>query len=93
MTKIWVAAMAVAAEPGTAELVRIIDRVRNLLIGILIALAIASLTYAGIRYVLASGDPSSVEKAKLAVKSAMVGLGVALLAPLLVGLVKQILVP
>ena len=55
------------------------------------ALAIASLTYAGVRYVLAGGDPSGVEKAKGAVRSALIGLALALLAPVVVAIVKSIL--
>jgi Type IV secretion system pilin len=55
---------------------------------VLTALAIAALTYAGIRYVIAGGDPGGIEKAKTAAKSAIIGLGLALLAPILVTIVK-----
>lgn len=80
-----------AAEPGMQDIVRILDGVRNLMIGILVGLAVAALTYAGVRYVISGGDPMSIEKAKGAVKAALVGFGIALLAPLLIGLVKHIL--
>lgn len=79
-----------AADPGMGEVVAILDRIRNALVAVLVALAIVALTYAGVRYVIAGGDPSGVERAKGAMKSAVVGLGLALLAPLLVAIVKQI---
>jgi Type IV secretion system pilin len=79
-----------AAPGGLGRVVDILDNVRNALVIVLTALAIAALTYAGIRYVIAGGDPGSVEKAKTAAKSAVVGLGLALLAPILVAIVKGI---
>ena len=81
----------VAADPGMQDIVRILDGIRNLMVGLLIGLAVAALTYAGVRYVISGGDPMSIEKAKSAVKSAVVGFAIALLAPVLVGLVKHIL--
>jgi hypothetical protein len=80
-----------AADPGVGDIVRILDGIRNLMVGLLIGLAIAALTYAGVRYVISGGDPMSIEKAKSAVKSAIVGFAIALLAPVLIGLVKHIL--
>ncbi len=76
---------------GMADILRILDGIRTLLVGLLVGLAVASLTYAGVRYVISAGDPMSVEKAKSAVKAAVVGFAIALLAPLLIGLVKHIL--
>ena len=80
-----------AAPAGLGQVVEILEAVRNALVAVLTALAIAALTYAGIRYVIAGGDPSSVEKAKIAAKSAVVGLGLALLAPVLVAIVKGLI--
>lgn len=80
-----------AAPAGLGEVVDILENIRNALVVILTALAIAALTYAGIRYVIAGGDPAGVEKAKTAAKSAVVGLGLALLAPILVAIVKGII--
>jgi hypothetical protein len=82
----------ILAQPaGLGEVVAILEAVRNALVAVLTALAIAALTYAGIRYVIAGGDPGGVEKAKTAAKSAVVGLGLALLAPILVAIVKGII--
>lgn len=85
------AARLLAADPGSEQILRILDNLRALLVGLLVGLAVAALTYAGVRYVIAAGDPASVEKAKGAVKSAIVGFALALLAPVLVGIVKNII--
>jgi hypothetical protein len=82
--------LMLVAPAGLGQVVAILDNVRNALVIVLTALAIAALTYAGIRYVIAGGDPAGVEKAKTAAKSALVGLGLALLAPILVAIVKGI---
>lgn len=83
--------LVVAAPEGLGQVVDILEAVRNALIAVLSALAIAALTYAGIRYVIAGGDPTGVEKAKIAAKSAVVGLALALLAPVLVAIAKGII--
>ncbi len=79
------------AQPGAEQIVAILDNLRNLLVGLLLGLAVASLTYAGVRYLIAAGDPTAVERAKGAVRSALVGFALALLAPVLVGIVKGII--
>jgi hypothetical protein len=81
----------VAAPAGMGQVIDILESVRNALVAVLTALSIAALTYAGVRYVLAGGDPGGVEKAKTAAKSALVGLGLALLAPVVVAIVKGII--
>lgn len=86
-----IANTTLAAEPGMSDIIRILDAVRTLLVGILFALSVAALTYAGVRYVVSAGDPMSIEKAKGAVKSALVGFALALLAPVLIGITKHIL--
>ncbi|MGH2726211.1 MAG: hypothetical protein ACRDKS_04465 [Actinomycetota bacterium] len=82
--------VVVAADPGMQSIVRILDGIRNALVLVLAALAIAALTYAGVRYVIAGGDPAGVEKAKGAAKSALIGLALALVAPIIVAIVKSI---
>lgn len=84
-------AVQLAQEPGMADIIRILDGVRSLLVGLLVALSVAALTYAGVRYVVSGGDPMSVEKAKGAMRSALVGFALAFLAPVLIGIVKHIL--
>jgi hypothetical protein len=83
--------LLLTAPAGLGEVVDILEAVRNALVAVLTALAIAALTYAGIRYLIAGGDPGGIEKAKTAAKSAVVGLGLALLAPVLVAIVKGLI--
>ena len=48
----------------------------------------ADATIGGVRYLLAGGDPTEVEKAKSAFKSAFVGYTLAILAPVLLNIVQ-----
>jgi len=80
-----------AADAGMEPIVRILDGLRNALVAVLATLAIVMLTYAGIRYVLAGGDLQGVERAKGAAKSAVIGLALALLAPVVVAIAKGII--
>lgn len=81
---------AAAQEAGGPTLGSVIDGLRNLLVGLLAGLATLFLTVGGVRYISAGGDPSQVEKAKVALRSAAVGYGLAALAPMLVGVLKGI---
>lgn len=78
---------ALAAESIQA----VVNNIRNWLAGILVATATLFLTVGGLRYVAANGDPGEVEKAKLTLKSAAIGYGLALLAPLLAPLFVTII--
>lgn len=67
--------------------------IRNLqawLMGILAALATLFLVLAGVYWATAGGDPSQVERAKGALRNALVGYGVAVLAPVLLQVVRGI---
>jgi hypothetical protein len=68
----------------------VINNLRNWLIGILAGLATMFLTLGGVRYVMAAGEPSEVDKAKAAFKSACVGYGLAVLAPVIVQVLRGI---
>jgi hypothetical protein len=80
-----------AAEGGMDSIVRILEGLRNALMAVLITMSMVALTYAGVRYVMSVGDPIGVERAKGAVKAAIVGLALALLAPIVVAIVRQII--
>ena len=84
------ASAAAAQAAGGPTLSSVIDGLRNLLVGLLAGLATLFLTVGGVRYLAAGGDPSQVEKAKVALRSAAVGYSLAALAPVLVGLLRQI---
>jgi hypothetical protein len=82
-----IAHASVQGEPALLaadSLEAVVNNVRVWLIGILAALATLFLTIGAVRYLAAGGDPSEVEKAKVALKSAAIGYCLALLAPVLV---------
>ena len=60
------------------------------LVGILAGLATLMLTVGGVRYLMAGGDPAEVAKAKIAFRSAAVGYGLAVLAPVIVTILKSL---
>lgn len=73
---------------AAADIPTVISNVTNWLIGILAVLATLMLTIGGVRYVLAAGDPAEVEKAKTCFKSAGMGYCLAVLAPVVVTVLK-----
>jgi len=80
-------ALAQAADPTLSG---VIDRIRNLLVGLLAGLATLFLTVGGVRYLFAGGDPGQVEKAKVTLKSAAIGYALAALATPLMELLKYV---
>jgi len=75
---------------GPTSLNAVIDNLRNVIVGLLVALATLFLTVGGVRYILAGGDPGEVEAAKKTLRYAALGYGIAVLAPLLVTILKGI---
>lgn len=102
-TAVWTAGCVAAAAltaPGIAEastrllaaasLEQVITNLRNVIVGLLVGLATLFATIGGVRYILAGGDPGEVEAAKKTLRYAALGYGVAVLAPVLVRLLRQI---
>ncbi|MFF0531155.1 pilin [Nocardia amikacinitolerans] len=91
------AGSASAAPPPTevlaiaSSLGEVIDNARNWIVGILAGLATLFLTIAGARYLLGGGDPSEIEKAKTAFRAACLGYALAMLAPVIVTVLKSII--
>ena len=82
---------ALAASPlAAASLSQVISNTTIWIVGILAGLATLFLTIAGLRYLTAGGDPAEVEKAKTALKSAAIGYGLAILAPVIVTVLKSL---
>jgi Type IV secretion system pilin len=79
--------LAQAADPTLSG---VIGRARNVVVGLLVALATLQLTIAGVRYLFAAGEPEQLDKAKRGVRAAAIGYGLAALAPGLVALLQQI---
>ncbi|MGN9920271.1 pilin [Micromonospora palomenae] len=68
----------------------VIANLQTWLMGILAALATLFLVLAGVYWATAGGDPAQVDKAKGALKNALVGYGLAVLAPILLQVVQGI---
>ncbi|MGC4795608.1 pilin [Micromonospora saelicesensis] len=68
----------------------VIENLRLWLVGILAAVATLFLVLAGVYWATAAGDPAQVERAKGALKNALVGYGLAILAPVLLQVVQGI---
>ncbi|MET7970836.1 pilin [Micromonospora sp. NPDC005305] len=93
---VMAAPAAAQADPGAPATVAVnslpvvIANLRAWLIGILAALATLFLVLAGVYWATAGGDPAQVERAKGALKNALVGYGLAVLAPVLLQVVRGI---
>lgn len=76
---------------AASDLNTVIDSVRNWVAGLLLAISTLFLTVAGVRYMTAQGNPRSVEEAKAGIKAALIGYGLAALAPELVSILQKVL--
>jgi len=92
-----VSGSAARAQPGAGEVLalagsvdEVLLNIRTWLVGILAGLATVFLSIGGVRYVMGGGDPGEIEKAKTAFKSAGIGYGLAVLAPLVVTVLQGI---
>ncbi|MGA8114115.1 MAG: pilin [Actinocatenispora sp.] len=87
------AAYAATGQPIAAPVHSLREVIHNLqkwVMGILAAVATLFLVLAGVYWATAGGDPAQVDKAKGALKNALVGYGLAVLAPILLQVVKSI---
>ena len=75
---------------AAATVSQVITNVTVWIVGILAGLATLFLTLGGLRYLMAGGDPAQVEKAKTALRSAAIGYGLAILAPVIVTILKSL---
>jgi hypothetical protein len=75
---------------AAASIGQVITNTTVWLAGILAGLATLFLTIGGVRYLMAGGDPAEVEKAKTALRSAAIGYGLAILAPVIVTVLKSL---
>lgn len=85
-----------AAEAGAVVLAQaqsveqVLSNIRGWVVGILASLATVFLTISGVRYILGSGEPEEIGKAKIAFRSACVGYALAILAPLVITVLQGI---
>jgi len=68
----------------------VITNITVWIVGILAGLATLFLTLGGLRYLMAGGDPAQVERAKISLRSAAIGYGLAILAPVIVTILKSL---
>lgn len=93
MLSVPAAAYADTGEPvilAAKELPAVIASLQTWVMGILAAVATLFLVLAGVYWATAGGDPAQVDKAKGALKNALIGYGLAVLAPVLLQVVKGI---
>jgi Type IV secretion system pilin len=81
---------ATGAHLAANDLPKVIANLQTWVMGILAAVATLFLVLAGVYYATAGGDPAQVDKAKGALKNALAGYGLAVLAPVLLQVVKGI---
>jgi hypothetical protein len=75
---------------AAASIGQVISNTTVWIVGILAGLATLFLTTGGVRYLMAGGDPAEVEKAKAALRSAAIGYGLAILAPVIVTVLRSL---
>ena len=85
-----VALVACPAALAADNLNQVIENLRVWITGLLAALATLLLMIGGVRYLFAGGDPVQHERAKGSIRAALIGYALALLAPVLVSIVQQI---
>jgi hypothetical protein len=93
MVSVPAAAYADVAIPtvlAVNDLPTVIAKLQTWVMGLLAGLATLFPVLAGLYWATAGGDPVQVEKGKQALKNALVGYGLAVLAPILLQVVKGI---
>jgi cytochrome c biogenesis protein CcdA len=86
--------MTVLLVPQVADaattLNQVVENLRNWISGLMVAVGVCLLTVAGFRYVISSGDPGQIERAKSALKAALCGFALAALAPAIIAVLQHI---
>lgn len=84
------ALLAPEAAVAATSLNQVVENLRNWVSGLMVAVGICLLTVAGFRYVISSGDPGQIERAKSALKAALCGFALAALAPAIIAVLQHI---
>lgn len=85
-----VLAESVPIAAGPKSLGEVITNLRNWIMGLSALLATLFLTYGGLLYLTAGGDPEGVNKAKRAFRNSAIGFAVMVLAPIITAALEQI---
>ena len=75
---------------AVASINQVVGNLTTWITAFLVSLATLYLTIGGARYLMAGGDPAEVEKAKVALRSAMIGYALAVLAPDIVSVLRSL---
>ncbi|MZG20123.1 hypothetical protein GTY44_42755 [Streptomyces sp. SID5914] len=86
----WIILAAPTYVWAVADIPTVITNLRNWIVGILAGLGTLFLTFGGLRYLMAGGDPGEVESAKRALRAAAIGYGLAILAPVVMTVLQGI---
>lgn len=73
------------------ELIDLVERIGNWIFALLLAVAAILLLYAGFKWIMAGGNPEEVNKARLMLVNALIGVAIALVAKGLVTVIRSIL--
>src|SRR5690606_3692301 len=79
-----------AAEASTADIREVVERLRNVVVALASAVGTLLLAIAGLRWMLAGGDPSQIDAAKRALSGAGIGYGIAILATALMAVLDYV---
>ncbi len=83
--------LSLAPVPRTVnDVPTVVNNARRWLVGIALTVATFFLTLAGVLYMSAGADPSAVEKAKTAFKSALAGYAIAVMAPVFMTILRTV---
>jgi len=93
-----VPALVAGQEPGEApvyvetidDVIRIVERGANWLLGLVVVIAVVMIMYAGLKWMTAGGEEEKMSEARRVLTWALTGVGVALLARGLVEVIDQL---
>ncbi len=83
--------LALGEGPATQRFLDIVGNIKNLAVGFLIAISTLFIIYAGFLYVTSAANPNNITKAKDIITYAIIGIVVALLSQVIVGVVTSVL--
>jgi succinate dehydrogenase/fumarate reductase cytochrome b subunit len=100
LTELVVAVLLIATSTASAQpayvvalastLDEVLNNIRNWIIGIAAAIATVCFSIGGLRLLINGSEPGEVDKAKASFKAGGVGFAIAMLAPLLVAILKTL---
>lgn len=76
---------------GTADIIRALNNVKNLIWAIILVIVVIMFVWAGITFVTAEGNPNRIEQARNRVLYGIIGIIIALIAGGLITLINQIM--